>query len=111
MKKALTVATLLLAATACNKAAAHNAAVNTDEAKAQAIVQKCAASANFLTKPGRKAFYACVAPPGEAAAVQACATKALAKDGVLTKAARQRFEGDVSLCIIPTTPTPKATKK
>lgn len=110
---AMAVATLL-GAGACNKSASANPQVSKEEAQAQAIVQKCAATANFLTSNGRKAFYACVAPPGQTAAVQSCATKALAKDGVLTHRARQRFEGDLATCIIPSpapTAVPKGSKK
>lgn len=107
MKKAAAALLLVLGATACHgstKLAANpgaSSALNADEARAQAIVQKCAAHANFLTKPGRKAFYGCVAPKGESAAVQTCTTTALARDGVLTKAARQKFEADVASCIVP----------
>jgi hypothetical protein len=87
----------------------NNATVNANEQAAQALVQKCASTANFLTAGGRQKFYHCLAPNGGSAAVQKCATTALAHDGVLTKRARQHFYADVSKCILPATPAP--TKK
>lgn len=115
MKKSIAVvaAFAALGAAGCTKGAQvqSSAATQRNEAAAQAVVQKCAAKSNFITKPGRKAFIACIAPPGEETKVQACASKALAKDGVLTKAARKRFEGDLSVCILPSTPTHTGTKK
>lgn len=105
----MAVATLLGAA-ACNKHASANPQVTKEEAQAQAVVQACAAKANFLSADGRKAFYKCVAPPGQSAAFQSCATTALAHDGVLTKSARDQFKVDLAKCIVPK-PTPTATTK
>lgn len=97
----ISAAIIVAAATGCQSHhASSNPTVSANEAKAQKIVQACAAKANFITANGRKAFYACIAPPGKEAAVQACAGKAFARDGVLTKAARQKFENDLAGCII-----------
>lgn len=112
MRKVLVAAGLVLVATACNSKAAHNPNVTSEEAKAQALVQQCAAHANFLTHDGRLAFVHCVAPQGSSTQVQSCATAALAKDGVLTKSQRVTFYGDVAKCIVPSSsPSPVQTKK
>lgn len=102
MKKSIAVAGLVLVAIAgCKSGTAKNTTVNADEAAAQALVQKCASTANFLTAGGRQKFYQCLAPNGGAAQVQKCATSYLASDGVLTKTQRAKFYGDVSKCVLP----------
>lgn len=114
---AAVAAATLLGAGACKSHTANpqaQAQVSNEEKQAQALIQSCAVKANFLTKTGRQAFYKCVAPPGQEEALQACATRYLAKDGVLTKAARQRFEADLATCIVPSpsaTPSHKGNKK
>lgn len=102
MRKIVLAAVAVIALAGCQSKhhVTPSPSASADLAQAQKIVQNCAAHANFLTKPGRKAFYACIAPPGKEAAVQACAGQAFARDGALTHTARVRFENDLARCIV-----------
>jgi hypothetical protein len=101
---------LLLAVTlmvsACGGTSAIHAAKATqspqakaDLAKGEAIVKDCISKGNVITKSGRKAIFTCIAPPGQKAAVESCAQKAVASDGFLTKHKREKLYQDLALCV------------
>jgi hypothetical protein len=102
-RKIIIVLAMLLASVACQSkhqpSAQTSAAAHADAAKAQKIIQGCATKSNFLTKTGRKAFYACIAPPGRQKAVEACAQAKLAHAHLFTHAGREAFLNDLGACI------------
>jgi hypothetical protein len=112
MRKPLIIATAAAVAllAGCQAKQSTNPVATKEMAQAQAIVQACAAKANFLTHDGRTAFLHCVAPPGQGAAVQTCIQGFVAKDGLLTHSQRERFKADLATCIVPKTST-VTTKK
>lgn len=102
-RKIIVVVALLLASVACQSkhqpSAQTSAAAHADAAKAQRIIQGCAAKSSFLTKTGRKAFFACIAPPGRQKAVEACAQAKVAHAHLLSHAGREQFLTDLGACI------------
>lgn len=103
MRRRIVAVVLLLPVLAACKGTSGgspDATPNPQLSEAQAVVQRCVASTTLLTKAGRQSFYKCVAPPGQQAVVQDCLGKALARDGVLTKAARKKFQNDAAGCVL-----------
>lgn len=79
-------------------AIAANPEVKANLAKGEASVKACVSKGNFLTGSGRKAVFACIAPPGQLPALEACAQKAITTNGFLSSAARKKDYQALAVC-------------
>lgn len=79
-------------------AAASAVAKNPATVKAENIVKACVTAKHGIQV---RALVRCIAPTGHKAALESCLTKALVRDGFLTKADRRRFEQtDAPDCVV-----------
>lgn len=83
--------------------ASANPAVVAEKAKIEGCV-----SAHLAA--GHQAVINCIVPAGSGPADEQCVTAALNTDGVLTKAARDKFYQDAANCAVSPTPAASASK-
>ncbi len=102
MRSVIVAIMLVISLGACSRAktvVSANPQAQQDTAAAQKIVQGCLDKGTVLTRSGRTAVLACIAPPGHKVAFEACAQKGVGADGFLTKADRVKLEADLATCV------------